>query len=60
MLSLMLSKIKSKEKLLTLIYYSGQLISMMVPFIVILVYYIIRKDVYDFHQAILGTFLNIF
>ncbi|KAL6969894.1 Lipid phosphate phosphatase 2 [Sarracenia purpurea var. burkii] len=32
------------------------LIGILLPFAVILTYYIIRKDVYDFHHAILGSF----
>ena len=39
--------------------FSEQIIAILLPLAVILVYYFIRKDVYDFHHAILGMFLNL-
>lgn len=36
-----------------------QIIAILLPLAVFLVYYFIRKDVYDLHHAILGTFLNL-
>lgn len=36
-----------------------QIIAILLPLAVFLVYYFIRKDVYDLHHAIMGTFLNL-
>ena len=36
----------------------GQVIAILLPIVGIVVYYFIRKDVYDFYHAILGTFMT--
>lgn len=44
--------------LVVFIYFSGlilQIIGILLPILVIMVYYFIRRDVYDLHHAILGT-----
>lgn len=38
---------------------SEQIIAILLPLAVILVYYFLRKDVYDFHHAILGAYLKL-
>ncbi|XP_054775799.1 lipid phosphate phosphatase 2-like isoform X2 [Prosopis cineraria] len=50
----MLTDLRFPLKDNTIPFWAVPLIAILVPLIVILVYYIIRKDVYDFHQAILG------
>ncbi|GFZ16038.1 lipid phosphate phosphatase 2 [Actinidia rufa] len=53
----MLTDLKYPMKGNTVPFWAVPVIAILVPLVVILVYYFIRWDVYDFHQAILGRVL---
>ncbi|XP_028758154.1 lipid phosphate phosphatase 2-like [Neltuma alba] len=55
----MLTDLKFPLKDNTIPFWAVPLIAILAPLIVILVYYFIRKDVYDFHQAILGLLYSV-
>lgn len=55
----MLTDLKYPMKGNTVPFWAVPVIAILVPLVVILVYYFIRWDVYDFHQAILGLLFSV-
>ncbi|XP_052200050.1 lipid phosphate phosphatase 2-like isoform X2 [Diospyros lotus] len=56
----MLTDLKYPLKDNTVPLWAVPVIAVVLPFTVILVYYFVRKDVYDFHHAILGLLFSVF
>ncbi|GAB2280030.1 Lipid phosphate phosphatase 2 [Dionaea muscipula] len=44
----------------TVPFWAVPLIAILLPFCIMMIYYFIRKDVYDFHQATLGLLFSVF
>ncbi|GLU04692.1 hypothetical protein SLE2022_218280 [Rubroshorea leprosula] len=55
----MMTDLKYPLKGNTIPFWGVPMIAIMLPFCVILVYYFIRKDVFDLHQAILGLLFSV-
>ncbi|KAM1517520.1 lipid phosphate phosphatase 2-like [Malus sylvestris] len=56
----MMTDLKYPLKDNTIPFWGVPIIAVLLPLAVILVYYFIRKDVYDLHQAILGLLFSVF
>ncbi|KAF3431936.1 hypothetical protein FNV43_RR26672 [Rhamnella rubrinervis] len=56
----MMSDLKYPLQDNTIPFWGVPIIAILLPLVVIIVYYFIRKDVYDLHQAILGLLFSVF